>query len=232
MARSLALLAVAAAAVGAQTTTVDIFLPIVDKQPLDASIVGGSAEATTFAIHCPKGTPSDECGLPGTQTVIAGPSTVHYTYSVEGDGDEYGYMTQDLQCSLDSKRDMATCSITMAQEISGSEESQVTTTSAKGYLEFVVPVTVTAGFANLKSASAGDDDASAGASATDSESTGASKPKATGAAATDAVESTSAAGSDAAATPVSTDNAAGPMVTQNAVLAGVAAVVGGAAMLL
>ncbi|KAM5348403.1 hypothetical protein ACJ41O_008227 [Fusarium nematophilum] len=232
MARSLTLLAGTLAVAAAQTSTVSFLLPLFDRQTLDASVVDVKGDATTLAIHCVNSDP-DECGLTDTQTVVGGVSTMSMTYTIPGD-DEFGPVSQDLKCNMNPKEDLLSCEVTVVGEMSGFEQTMVTTTTTTGYSDYLVPVTVTAGVNKLNANSSGDDDddetATPGASASDSAPTTASKPNATDAKATDAAASGSE--SDAAATPVSTDNAAGPMVTQNAVLAGVAAVVGGAAMLL
>ncbi|KAM0563705.1 hypothetical protein ACHAPJ_001436 [Fusarium lateritium] len=230
MARSLALLAGVVAAVAAQTTTVNFLLPLYDRQALEGSVVAVKDGATTIAIHCPKGADSNDCGILSTDTVVGGPSTMHLTYSMHADPEyDVGEAKQDYDCKLDPKNDMATCSVTQVEILSGSTKTTKMTTAQGGYKTMLLPITVTAGVNKLNASD--DDDASAapGASATDSEPTSASKPKATGAQATESADATTS--SDAAATPANSDNAAGPAVTQNAVLA-VAAVVGGAAMLL
>ncbi|KAF4963693.1 hypothetical protein FSARC_8337 [Fusarium sarcochroum] len=230
MARSLALLAGLVAAVAAQTTTVNFLLPLYDRQALEGSVVGVKDGATTIAIHCPKGTDSDECGIAGTDTVVGGPSTMHLTYSMPADPEyDVGEAKQDYGCVLDPKNDRATCSVTQIEILSGSTKTTKMTTAQNGYKTFLQAITVTAGVDKLSGDDDDDTSAAPGASATDSEPTSASKPKATDAQATESTDATPS--SDAAATPVNSDNAAGPAVTQNAVLA-VAAVVGGAAMLL
>ncbi|KAF4450502.1 HFBs protein [Fusarium austroafricanum] len=225
MARSLALLAGALATVAAQTTTVEFVLPLLDPQPLDGSVIAVKGGATTLAIHCPA-PKAEDCGFTGTSTVVGGPSTVQYTYTMhpDVDGFEGGEVEQEMGCILDPKKDMATCSIHEVAVLSGITEVTSTTASVSGYKSLLMPITVTAGVNKLN----GNDNASA-TEAAGSEATSADKPKDTGAKATGTADAT--ASSDAAATPVKSDNAAGPMVTQNAILAA-AAVVGGAAMLL
>lgn len=126
------------------------------------------------------------------------------------------YSKQDMRCKLDPKKDMAYCTVEQVAVLSDITSSTSTATSESGYKSMLIPITVTAGVNKL---SGGGD-----ASPTGTDATSADKPKATGAQATET-------SSDAAATPVHSDNAAGPMVTQNVILAA-AAVVGGAAMLL
>ncbi|KAG5663021.1 hypothetical protein KAF25_000957 [Fusarium avenaceum] len=218
MARSLALLAGVLATVAAQTTTVEFLLPMYDPQPLEGSVVAVKGGATTIAIHCPAGTDSSDCGVQGTSTVVGGPSTMemHYTMTPDVDGFDGGEIKQDMRCKLDPKKDMAYCTVEQVAVLSDITSSTSTATSESGYKSMLIPITVTAGVNKLNGG--GD------ASPTSTEATSADKPKATGAQATET-------SSDAAATPVHSDNAAGPMVTQNVILAA-AAVVGGAAMLL
>ncbi|KAJ4131488.1 hypothetical protein NW768_005674 [Fusarium equiseti] len=235
MVRSLALLAGAVVAVAAQTTTVEFFLPGYDDQILEGSVVAVKGGATTMAINCPEGTDSSDCGILDTSTIIGGPSTMAMVYYYEPN-EEFGggKIDQNMGCKLNPKDDVAICSIEATNVMSGVTESMATTTALSGYKQLLMPITVTAGADKLK------DDGSAPASATGSAATTADKPKATGAQATETAESSeaaettsaSASASDATSTPAAvTDNAAGPMVTQNVFLAA-AAVVGGAAMLL
>ncbi|KAI1018190.1 hypothetical protein LB505_001199 [Fusarium chuoi] len=226
MARSLALLAGALATVAAQTTTVEFLLPMFDPQPLEGSVVAVKDGATTLAIHCPD-PKATNCGLASTSTIVGGPSTIEYSYTMHPDVDGFdgGEIKQNMGCVLDPKKDVATCSVHQVAVLSGITDVTSMTDSVSGYKSLLMPITVTAGVNKLN----GNDDASA-TEAAGSEATSADKPKDTGAKATDTADATTAS-SDAAATPVSSDNAAGPMITQNAILAA-AAVVGGAAMLL
>ncbi|KAF5027529.1 hypothetical protein F66182_346 [Fusarium sp. NRRL 66182] len=232
MARSLALLAAAVVAVAAQTTTVDFLLPLYDPQPLEGSVVAVKDGATTLAINCPKSADSSECGLVSRETVVGGPSTMHVTYSIPAMDEEYGAASQDFQCKLDPKKDIASCSVTVVQTVNGSVATTSTAVVNSGYKSALIPITVTAGVNKLNAEDDQDASAAPGASATDADVTSASRPRATDAAATETADATSSTSdADAAATPTNSDNAAGAVVTQNAILA-VAAVIGGAAMLL
>ncbi|EKJ73970.1 hypothetical protein NXS19_013547 [Fusarium pseudograminearum] len=227
MVRSLALFAGAIATVAAaQATTVNFFLPGFDKQALVGSVVAVKGEATTVAISCPDGTDASECGIQETRTVVGGASTMDISYSYSPP-EEYGggYMDNRTGCKLDPKKDVAICSAEATNVISGSTESMAATTALSGYKQLIMPITITAGAEKLNG-----DAATATASATGSEATTADKPKDTAAQSTGSA-TTSGADADATPSPVESDNAAGPMVTQNAILA-VAAIVGGAAMLL
>ncbi|KAJ6444421.1 Mitogen-activated protein kinase HOG1 [Purpureocillium lavendulum] len=227
MARSLALLAaLAGAAVAADsTTTVPVLLPWFDKQEFVGSIVDADSKITTIAIACAPNVAPDECGYPGTFTVQQGASTWSLSLGLSASFEtDVAAATQDASCKLDPDNDVASCVASVTQNVSNSEMRTTTSEVLTGYKTYMIPVTVTAGVDKLSAAP--------GASETGSQAT----PTATGAntlsTAASATSSGSKTGSNASATssPTST-NAAGPMVTQNAVLAGVAAVVGGALMM-
>lgn len=233
MSRSLAILSGAFAIAAAQTTTVGFWLPMFDAQDLQASVIGVKGEATTLALGCPNGADAMECGISSSVTIVAGKSTLSYAFDA-GSDEEFQKATQAYICNMTPSIYEFTCTITLTGEMSGSAISSSTVASTKGsksdYDDLIVPITVTAGANKLPDAAP-------------ASTTGVSKPTGTtsGAESTasdsdseSSSESTSAtaSGSDAASTPTETDNAAGPMVTSNAILAGVAAVVGGAAMLL
>ncbi|EFY87547.1 hypothetical protein J3458_002151 [Metarhizium acridum] len=208
------LAALAGSAVAAETTTVKI-LVLGDESPLVGSVVNADSSATTFAVQCPSGTPSDECGLPPDgATITQGESTWQWNYGMSNS--ELGVFTQKANCKLDPSKDVAACSVEIT------EGSQVTSseTTESGYKTSMFPVTITAGADKLS--------ASPRASATNGGSNSVSE---TAAGKTTQASKTSSAGEvgkpgEAAATSTTGKNAA-PAVTQNAVLAGVAAIVGG-----
>lgn len=76
----LALAAVAAA----QTTTLEIFVPMLEGG-LHATVIGVEGSTTTLGISCPEGATSDECGLPGPNlfTYIGSPTTMSWSYENE-----------------------------------------------------------------------------------------------------------------------------------------------------
>ncbi|KAM6482535.1 hypothetical protein HDV62DRAFT_390568 [Trichoderma sp. SZMC 28011] len=239
MARSLALVALfGAAAMAAQSTTVDLLLPYTLRHAYFGSVIGADSTATTYAYGCAPGLngikPDDEdCGFGHSQTVTQGPSTWLYTssYTVEE-----GSVTLSGHCKLSSAVDLGSCTVyTYATSTDGSATSY-TSSSTQPFLTFQVPVTITAGLEKLK--------ATPGASATDSStpaptSTGASETSETtvssGAVSTTVAEQTTSVSSGTStssttAAPSST-NAAGLVSAQKGLLAGVAAVVGGVMML-
>ncbi|KAL7915852.1 hypothetical protein GGI35DRAFT_473178 [Trichoderma velutinum] len=231
MARSLALLAFSSAVMAAQSTTVSLLLPFADPQPLVGSVIAVGSAATTYAYGCPSEN-ADDCGFIGSQTVTQGPSTWDYTmtYSDEGEG---SLVTEGGNCKLFTANDSASCSMFFAQE-AGSSATSTARTGVQPFLTFQLPVTITAGLEKLK--------ATPGATATDGSTaaptnTGASQAAPSGSSSTTLARQTSAASTGnstrtatSTAGPHST-NAAGIINAQNGLLAGVAALVGGAMML-
>jgi len=68
----------------AQTTTISLYIPGADTQPLIGSIVGSDSAATTYALQCVAGTDASDCGFPGVFTLTEGPATAAYTMSEAG----------------------------------------------------------------------------------------------------------------------------------------------------
>ncbi len=83
----------------AQTTTLSLYIPGADTQPLIGSIIGSvrasprsssnsnnkqDSAATTYALQCVAGTDSSDCGFPGVFTLTEGPATAAYTMSEAG----------------------------------------------------------------------------------------------------------------------------------------------------
>ncbi|RFU75211.1 hypothetical protein TARUN_7015 [Trichoderma arundinaceum] len=227
MARSLALLALSSAVMAAQSTTVDLLLPFADIQSLVGSVIAADSTATTYAYGCPSGTPSDDCGFDGIQTITQGPST--WVYSTTYTPDMGGTYIQGGHCKLNTAADAASCTVYATQT---DETGSVLATSSAGvstFLNLQIPVTVTAGLDKLN--------ATPGASPTDGSTsaptnTGASETGQTTASAptTLAKQTTGTNTASSTAGPTST-NAAGVVNAQNGLLAGVAAIVGGAMML-
>ena len=133
--------------------------------------------------------------------------------------------TQDVNCKLDSAKDVATCDAFESRDNGKTKLQSSTQSVLESYLKSVLPVTVTAGVDKL-SAAPGATATGSGANPSPSASAG-SSPSAS---ATGTNKGDSAASASTTASTKS-GNAAAAMVTQNAVLAGVAAVVGGAMML-
>ncbi|PWY74278.1 hypothetical protein BO70DRAFT_103877 [Aspergillus heteromorphus CBS 117.55] len=141
MTRALLLaLALALASVGlvsAQTSVVSMFIYDADPQPLDASIIGNDATATTYSVNCPPGTDSDDCGMGPGMTVITGPQT---TMILDSPDEDFYYT---CVCSLDGTT-YAVCAETASGD--GANFPGTSTTTLDADLE-LMPVTVTAGSA-------------------------------------------------------------------------------------
>ncbi|KAK3353594.1 hypothetical protein B0T25DRAFT_518630 [Lasiosphaeria hispida] len=202
------------------TTVVTLALPFADSQKIEASVIGAGAAATTYFIACPSGTDDTECGLGDGMTVTEGPSTLAYEYTR---AKEF-HIT--IQCAI--KGDDATCA---ADYSSGSSTEVETETIADWSGYRTVPVTVTAG-AELLGSGSGSGSNSATPTPSASLSTALSTAVKSGDVLVTAPAGTSTrAGTGAGAGTTSSSTAGVPRVTQHAVLAGVAAVVGGAMML-
>jgi hypothetical protein len=131
----------------------------------------------------------------------------------------------EASCKLDPKKDFASCAGKM---VSAKETSYVTDTLT-GYSSLILPVTITAGADKLAEGGAGTTSADGTASATASP-TGAATTLST-ATVTDTVTNSQATGTSSETTaPASSSTSTGgvPRITQNAVVLGAAALVGGA----
>ncbi|TWU76437.1 hypothetical protein ED733_007015 [Metarhizium rileyi] len=214
MIRALPLLvSIAGSAIAAETTTIKLIV-IGDKSPLVGSVINADSSATTVAVQCSSGTPSDECGLPPDgATITQGENTWQWNYGMSNS--ELGVFTQKANCKLDPSKDVAACSV----EVTRGSEVMSTETTETDYKTLMYPVTVTAGADKLS--------ASPGASPTNSGPNSATATSPSQTAGTSATSGTTEASKTGAAVTSTTGKNAAPAVTQNAVLAGFAAVVGG-----
>ncbi|KAM0255004.1 hypothetical protein ACHAQJ_006232 [Trichoderma viride] len=229
MARSLALLALASAAMAAQSTTVSLLLPYGDAQALVASVIAADSTATTYLFGCAPGTDSDDCGYPSSETVTQGPSTWIYTASYTGDDGENAI--QGGHCKLNTKANAADCTMWATMTVTGSVSSTTAATTMT-FLEAQNDVTVTAGLDKLQAtpgASVTDDSTSAPTNTGASET--AKTTASTGAAQTTLAKQTTGTSTVSSTAKPTSTNAAGAVNAQNGLLAGVAAIVGGAMML-
>ncbi|RSL48186.1 hypothetical protein CEP53_009626 [Fusarium sp. AF-6] len=206
MFRSLALLAGAVAAVAAaETKTVKWWIPEdIETKGYKASVVSIDGEDTTLAVN------KDST----TGIIASGPSTLTTTITIETE-DAVNY--QEYHCELNPDKDQAICTHQVSMSRNNNIVNDVSDTTVESYQETMAPIIVTAGADELseENTTAADKPSADEASVTNdaSSATAASKPKVTEAEAT------------------SSGNAA-PMMTQNAVFAGVAVVVGGVVVLL
>ncbi|KAJ4227283.1 hypothetical protein NW759_004653 [Fusarium solani] len=206
MVRSLALLVGAVAVVAAaETKTIKWWIPEgIETKDYKASVVSIDGEDTTLAVN------KDST----TGIIASGPSTLTAAITIETDN---AMNYQEYHCELDPDKDQASCTHQVSMSRNENIIQDVSDTTVESYQETMAPIVVTAGADKLgddaNTTAADKSSAVDESSATEASATAASKPKATEAEAT------------------SSGNAA-PMMTQNAVFAGVAAVVGGAAVLL
>ncbi|CAM1511338.1 Fc.00g088510.m01.CDS01 [Cosmosporella sp. VM-42] len=245
MARFIALLAFSSAAlVAAETTTVDLFLSFLSPDDIVVSVVDVDATATTYEIRYmsdgyPGSWEDSDSGYGSTaQTIIQGPETVSMAYSYSDTYEDYGSYTQDLACNVHREEDAITCTISNHQEYDNKEIDTVTTVSTTDLDFLYYPVTVVGGAEKL--------DATPGPSVTETGSSASAtgefsaplRPSASGASSAPSHGSNSTATVTVSSSALpsgtevpKTDNAAAAAVPQNAILAGVAAVFGGALML-
>lgn len=199
----------------AQTSVVNIMFPFVDQQDNGASVISAGPTATKYFIACPPGTSDEDCGLAEGVEVLYGPSTLEYTMSYSE------IYTVSANCKLNPSKDTADCS---GAVISDQEMSTVVEV-VSGYSSYIMPVTITAGLEKLSGAT---NTAAPGSSATDVPSASTPTTMTTASVPTGATEGSG----EGAADPTSSQSTGGmPRVTQNAVIMGAAALVGGAILL-
>jgi hypothetical protein len=201
----------------AQSTVVNIMFPFADPQDNGASVISAAPTATRYFVTCPPGTSAEDCGLAEGVEVLYGPSTLEYTMSYSG------IYTVSANCKLTPSKNAADCTGALISEGETSTVVEVLT----GYSSFLMPITVTAGLEKL-SGGASNTAAPAG-SATDIPS--ASTPTTMTTAAVPTGTTTEGSG-EGGADPTSSLSTGGmPRITQNAVIMGAAALVGGAMLL-
>ncbi|KAI8723789.1 hypothetical protein NCS52_00235600 [Fusarium sp. LHS14.1] len=180
-----------------------------------AFAIVAAAETKTVKWWIPEGIETKGYKASTTGIIASGPSTLTATITIEThDATNY----QEYHCELDPDKDQASCTHQVSMSHNENIIQDVSDTTIESYQETMAPIIVTAGADKLSeeenTTTADKSSAADEASVTDASSaTAASKPKA----------------SEAETT--SSGNAA-PMMTQNAVFAGVAAIVGGAVVLL
>ncbi|KFA78053.1 hypothetical protein S40288_05460 [Stachybotrys chartarum IBT 40288] len=241
MAQSLFALALVGTAV-AQTTTVQLLVPMGYEYPLEASVVDVSPSLTTYIVNCPEGT-NDDCFLGPYSYVTQGPSS--WVSELSTSVEEIGEVSQSVGCTLNWEDDVAICTAEVVYD--GTSSGQVDTISDLN--SYVSPVAVTAGVDQLPGVSAvitTEDVSSAteeASSATEEvftttvivvsstetspsdESTTTESPSTTSTAASTPMES------EEETTETAEPGAAGRMASQNAALVGVVALIGGVLML-
>ncbi|KAM4063735.1 hypothetical protein HRG_006851 [Hirsutella rhossiliensis] len=213
MARSIALLAVlAGAAVAADSSSTMSVMLVGENGPVYGSVLGADSTAVTFKAGCGTDEACDD--IWEGKTVKQGPST----FSIAGGATKVGTATGGLDCALDPKVNLASCTVTLsAEDKDGHHAHSKAQTVLSNYQQVMFPVTLTAGLEKFSSASAA------------TPASAASGPSSTISASASGRSGQSSASASSSASSSRTDSAArAPAATQKAVLAGVAAIVGGA----
>ncbi|KAK4033757.1 hypothetical protein C8A01DRAFT_39765 [Parachaetomium inaequale] len=217
-------LVVAAGLAAAQSSSavVNVLLPSFGTEAMVASVISAGPTATSYLVNCPTDTSSEDCGLGDGLKILYGSSTMTYGMTFADTN------TYTANCKLDPAANTATCEGGVISDGSTSTVVAVFT----DYSTFIVPVTVTAGAEKLSGAT----EANTNTAASATTGPAASNPTtlATTAAPTNSQQgSTGGAGQTAASSSSTTSTSTGgmPRVTQNAVIMGAAALVGGAMFL-
>jgi hypothetical protein len=133
--------------IAAQSTlATSLFIPEADPQSLVASVIAVQDAATTYAIGCPPGTDSNDCGFPAPWTMIYG-SDFYDAHTTDA-----GAFTESDHCTLHGTTG-AVCTISLGgSEANG--QGATTTTLGPSDMTFL-PVTITAGVEKLTAAATG-----------------------------------------------------------------------------
>jgi hypothetical protein len=238
-----AFLALATVAVAQSTTTLTLLAPMVGPESLVGSVVTVGPSATVYAVECPSGSYGNEdeednyCAFPDQRwTMTQGPETWEMEASVTpGPGyEEADEIYQSIGCHFDVGADSGTCSGVIGMN----DQTSTMTEEVEEFTDLMMPVVITAGAEKLAnteatttgSSSGSETTASSSASDSDSTSTGASETV------TETATGSTTAATTAATTDASNDNdndgdSAAGTISHNAFLVGVAAVIGGFALL-
>lgn len=208
MHQSLLLAATAAMAGMSAAQVVTMHLPAWGESKPIGSVISSGKDKATYSMTCADTATTAFCPFGKNFQVTSAPSTIIFSQTMEADGSllasaSLPSASEVLDVTCSSTND-ATLSCTGSMKLMAGSSTISSTTvedTATDATSFLVAVTMT--------------DRLPGA-------TGAAAPTPTG---------TGAGGSNSASTSTSASRNAGPRATQNAVLAGVAALVGGAAML-
>jgi len=126
----------------AQTSTITLYVPGADTQPLVASVVASDPTATTYAVQCAPGTDSNDCGFNGIFTLTEGPATAKCTFPAELDANGTLAFTGYIDCAL-----AGTTSAVCIESFDGNEANSpgITTETYTGTDQPYMPVIITAG---------------------------------------------------------------------------------------
>ncbi|KAK3687325.1 hypothetical protein B0T22DRAFT_125444 [Podospora appendiculata] len=229
------------------TSVVNLYLPQVD-QAIVGSVVSAGPSLTSYSVNCPRGTPFTACEVGSGIGVVVGPQTVIWHMS-------FGpTLAADVSCAL--KNGDATCT---GDYIAKGSTSHAVDTFTR-FSTFAVTVTLTAGLERLAHAASSAHPSTSAVtmtttaaprilatatstaptlSPTDSASSSSSSVSLNYASLVtlhfgdSTVPTAAAAAAAVAANPSTSTSSAGvPRVTQNALLVGIAALAGGAMMMI
>ncbi|KAH6891486.1 hypothetical protein B0T10DRAFT_485383 [Thelonectria olida] len=236
---SLALLALSTVA-AAQQPTIKLYMEDAGRKgPVYVSLIDVQSGSTTVSINCPYNTVEGPCWM-NKKTITYAPSTMIYTHTYDGHkSDSIDYVwASTINCALNQKNERATCIFRVTSTETGTSETSTFSHTWENYTTDEFWATVTA---NAKELTAGDGTTTAATASTTSASTpmsaaasALSEAASTSASETSQARVTSASASEpnaTATTTTSSSTGAGASVTQNAVLVGAMAAVGGAALL-
>ncbi|KAK7940725.1 uncharacterized protein PG986_013112 [Apiospora aurea] len=198
----------------AQTTVMDMFLPGSEGENFEASVVSAMTKPPKIEYFVTCAPNAEECGLGPGATVIMAPGS--YAFGLN----EPPAFTMSVNCEVEHSTGVCTKMVGGSEANDPGTETE-TMTDFKSE-DFFMPVTVTGGLEKLAAftdGSAAFQPAPTAAASSPSSGSGSSG-------AASAAASPSSGG--AAPTSSSTGEATLPQITQHAVLAGVAALVGGA----
>ncbi|KAK8050118.1 hypothetical protein PG994_011848 [Apiospora phragmitis] len=202
----------AAGLAAAQTTGMNLFLPGVEGDNFQASVISAMTKPPMIEYFVKCAPNADDCGLgPGASVTMAPGS---YAFGLN----EGSAFTMSVNCEVE--QDTAVCTHMAAGPEANEPGTATETMTDFNTDEFFQAVTITAGLEKLAAATGG----SAASQPTQTVASSSSPSPSSGAAS--AAASPSSGG--AAPTSSSTGGAALPQITQHAVLAGVAALMGGA----
>lgn len=143
MAPSLLLLALAGAAF-AQTPTVRLLGPLGVSYSLEASVVDASPSLTTYVVNCPDES-QDDCTIGGEyNTVTQGPSS--WVSELSTSYEDYGDVSQSVGCTLNWEDNEAICSGVMI--VDGITSTQRADTFSD-LSSIAAPVAITGGLEHL-----------------------------------------------------------------------------------
>ncbi|KAK8055724.1 hypothetical protein PG993_000951 [Apiospora rasikravindrae] len=206
----------AAGLAAAQTTVMDLFLPGNEGDSFQASVVSAMTKPPKIEYFVTCAPNAEDCGLGPGATVIMAPGS--YAFGLN----EPPAFTMSVNCEVEHYTGVCTHLVAGSEANDPGTETE-TMTDFKSE-DFFMPVTVTGGLEKLAGFTAG----SAASASQPLQTAAASSLSSAGAGAAAASAAASPSSGGAAPTSSSTGGAALPLITQHAVLAGVAALVGGA----